>query len=148
VSSTGNYSIAIATVDGLFANNNQDIYLEDKLLGVIHLLNESPYQFTATKGIINDRFILRYSSQALSNPDLVKVNEIVVSSNQQVVSITSRNETIAKVTVFDILGRKIYDNSQISDVIHTIENLQTQQTLLLKIVLENGVIVNKKVIVR
>lgn len=147
VSTSGNYSIAIAAVDGLFLESNQEIYLEDKLLGITHLLNDSPYLFTASRGIVNDRFILRYTSQSLSNPDITRDDSVIVSSNLQTLTITSRNETIAKVTVFDILGRKIYDNNQVSDVIHQIDNLKSQQTVIVKIVLQNGVVVNRKAIV-
>lgn len=147
VSTSGNYSIAIAAVDGLFLESNQEIYLEDKLLGITHLLNDSPYLFTASRGIVNDRFILRYTSQSLSNPDITRDDAVIVSSNLQTLTITSRNETIAKVTVFDILGRKIYDNNQVSDVIHQIDNLKSQQTVVVKIVLQNGVVVNRKAIV-
>ena len=147
VSTSGNYSIAIAAVDGLFLESNQEIFLEDKLLGITHLLNDSPYLFTASRGIVNDRFILRYTSQSLSNPDITRDDAVIVSSNLQTLIITSRNETIAKVTVFDILGRKIYDNNQVSDVIHQIDNLKSQQTVVVKIVLQNGVVVNRKAIV-
>lgn len=42
-------------------SSNQNIYLEDKVLGVIHDLRQNPYSFTGTSGILNDRFVLRYN---------------------------------------------------------------------------------------
>lgn len=48
----GLYKIALSSVDGLFSDVNQNIYLEDKLLNVIYDLRTSPYSFMASKGII------------------------------------------------------------------------------------------------
>ena len=41
---SGNYTLALAEVDGLFSNN-QNIYLEDLELGIIHDLKSNPYAF-------------------------------------------------------------------------------------------------------
>ena len=46
--------------DGLFVGQN--IYLEDKLLNVIYDLRTTPYSFTATEGIVENRFVIRYTN--------------------------------------------------------------------------------------
>ena len=52
--SSGNFSIAIHAVDGLF--ENQTVYLKDNLLSFVHDLTNSPYSFTSDLGEFNDRF--------------------------------------------------------------------------------------------
>ncbi|RYE18781.1 MAG: hypothetical protein EOP51_21230, partial [Sphingobacteriales bacterium] len=52
-------TIGIDHLDGLFENN--DVFLEDKLLGIISDLKISPYSFASAAGTFNDRFVLRYT---------------------------------------------------------------------------------------
>lgn len=78
----GLYKIALAAVDGLFANPSQNIYLEDKLLHVIYDLRSAPYSFMGNKGTIKDRFIIRYkNSEVLANDSFDATNDVVVVSN-------------------------------------------------------------------
>src|SRR5690606_35198786 len=58
-----NFTIGIDRVDGLF--DNQDIFLEDRQLNLIHDLKHQPYVFTADVGTFNDRFVLRYTNSSL-----------------------------------------------------------------------------------
>src|SRR5690606_19963826 len=82
----GIYTVAINSLDGLFLDATQDIYLEDKVTGIIHDLKNAPYMFTANAGRYDDRFILRYNNEnPLGMPELaadgeikiVKVNSII-----------------------------------------------------------------------
>ena len=57
----GLYKIALGSVEGLFLDAKQNIYIEDKLLNVIYNLKEAPYSFMENKGTIKDRFIIRYT---------------------------------------------------------------------------------------
>ena len=57
----GSHTIAINTLDGLFASDDQNIYIEDTELNIIHDIRMSPYSFTINAGTHNDRFILRLS---------------------------------------------------------------------------------------
>ncbi|ELY2018859.1 hypothetical protein SL053_002798, partial [Flavobacterium psychrophilum] len=78
VPTNGTYNIALAAVDGLFSKNAQKIYIEDKLLNTINDITAFPYQFTTNQGIINDRFVLRYTNQMLTNTDF-KLNENTIA---------------------------------------------------------------------
>ncbi|WP_310557252.1 hypothetical protein, partial [Flavobacterium sp.] len=90
VPTNGSYTIAVGAVDGLFSGNAQMIYLEDKQLNVIHNLSVAPYQFTANQGIVNNRFVLRYTDAALSNSDFdLSTNQITVYASNDVVKIDS-----------------------------------------------------------
>lgn len=144
--SVGNYKIAIAAVDGLFANN-QAIYIEDMLLGIIHDLRDAPYTFTTTKGMFEDRFILRYTTQALGNANFDSTNQVVVSTNHSQINIISNTETISQVQIFDLLGREVYTMSNLDTLMYSISNNVRNQALIIKITLTNGVLVSKKIII-
>lgn len=142
----GNYKIAIAGVDGFFSQD-QPIYLEDKLLDVIFDLRQNPYAFTTAAGTFNDRFILRYTTNTLGNPDFGSAdNNVIVSTNHGQMTINSLVESIQEVTVYDILGRQLLDSKNIRNNTFVASNLSiSAQTLIVKIKLMNGIVVTRKV---
>lgn len=139
----GNYTIAIATVDGLF-EQGQPIYLEDKLLNIIHDLRQAPYNFTATEGTFNDRFVLRYTSNALTVNQFASSTVAAVVSNSQL-QINATTE-IESVQVFDLTGKliKVYNPSQKS--IQLKEEFSFERGVYMaKIKLTNGTVVPQKI---
>jgi hypothetical protein len=141
----GNYTIAIAFVDGLFSDASQNIYLEDKLLNVIHDLRLLPYSFATTVGEFNERFVLRYTNTNLSNQELESTNGLVIVSNEMVLLTASQN--IKSVLVFDMLGRKIYENNSVNLTEVVLNKLiSTKEALIVKTVFEDGKIITKKII--
>ena len=148
IMANGNYKIAINTVDGLFESTSIGIYLEDKLLNSIHDLRQSPYTFTANIGRIDDRFVLRYSDQALGTPTFEAVaNAVLVANKNNQINIQSSMESIESVIVYDVLGRSLLEKSNIKNNAFVITNLAlSNQTLIVKIVLENGQTVTKKIV--
>lgn len=145
---SGSHTIALNTVDGLFLQN-QDIYLEDKLLNVIHNLKQQPYVFNSAVGTFNDRFLIRYtSSNALQNntSTLIENNLIVIGKDNQI-TIKSNYERITSVIIFDLLGREIVKKEKQNDYLIQFNNIQTKnQVLLVKVQLENGTNTTKKII--
>jgi hypothetical protein len=146
--SASTYKIGIAFVDGIFNKENQDIFLEDKLLNSIHDLRKEPYVFTSNAGRFDNRFVLRYTKTSLGINDFnnSKNNVIVATSNAQI-KVKSNKEDIKSVAVYDILGREIYykDNVDFREL-NIKEFKASQQALIIKVVLENGQIVSKKII--
>ena len=143
----GEYKIAIGAVDGLFSEPTQNIYIEDKLLGIIHDLRQSPYSFTTLSGIFNDRFVLRYERNSLGNPDFETDNTVIVSSNLGQIAIHSSSESIEEVMVFDILRRQLFVSQSIGQKDFSTSKIAVrQQTLIVKIKLENGTIVTRKIV--
>ena len=143
---SGTYKIAIATVDGLFTGATQIVYLEDKLLNVIHNLKATPYQFTENQGIINDRFVLRYTENGLSNNDYNYSNDIKVFTNNGI-NIISTKENIKDVIIYDVLGKTLLDRKNISKHEVILNDLRpTTNVLIVKVTLENNKVVMKKVI--
>jgi hypothetical protein len=142
----GIYTIAISNVDGLFINGDQDIFIEDRQLGVFHNLRTAPYTFTGTVGRNENRFNLLYNSSRLSQDDVSLTNNILVSSNENV-TVYSSSDNIDNIEVYDLLGKliKVYTNINSSEFV--LNNLnKNDNTLLLKITINSGSVINKKVI--
>ena len=142
----GNYTIALNTIDGLFLDSTQNIFLEDKLTNNIHNLKTTPYSFTASVGTFHDRFVLRYTNTVLGNENFENNNNVTVFTNANI-NINSSVETIRSVQIFDLLGRDIAKFDNINNRSFTIQNVKpTQSTLLVKVTLSNGTVVSKKTI--
>ena len=148
VPTNGTYTIAINAVDGLFANNNQMIYLEDKMLNTIHNLSISPYNFDAIEGINNNRFVLRYTDSALSNTNFDSLNNSVsIISTDYSIKINSEIENIKNYTVYDVLGRILISKNNLNVKQSEIDTfLKNNQALIVKVTLQNDQIVTKKVV--
>lgn len=143
----GQFTISLGQKEGVF-ETNQNIYIEDRDLHIIHDLKQSPYTFTTTYGRFEDRFILRYTDSTLSNPDLGNLdNTVQVASNHGQITIKSSIENIKEVTFFDILGRHLFEAKSIGNKDFVTTNISmSQQALIVKIKLENGTIVTRKIV--
>ena len=144
IAQNGNYTIAIAAVDGVFTDG-QVIFLEDKLLNVIHNLSQNPYSFTANSGIHNDRFVLRYTNSTLSNPNFDSNSILIYSSNDQIV-INSDLEKLTSIEIYDVLGRVLQSSSNVSENRLEIAFPVINQTLIVKVKLANGETISRKVL--
>ena len=144
VVSNGNYKIAINTVDGLF--ENQDIFLEDKISGIIHDLKLAPYSFESNIGNFNDRFVLKYVNPALANNQFETSNDFKIATGQKL-TLFSSNQNIKKVEIFDLLGRKVDDYKNINTKIQVLENLiKSDKIYIIRTTFENEAVISKKVI--
>ncbi len=148
VPAEGKYSIAIANVDGRFTDRSQAIYLEDKNTAVLYDLTKAPYEFTVSKGITNNRFVLRYTDKKLSNTAVnMEDNEVAVFVSQDVIKIDANENTITEIDVYNVLGQKLY-GQKISNLrqlqINTIT--KNNQGLIVKGTLENGKTFTRKII--
>lgn len=143
----GTLTISIDHFDGLF--EGQAIYLEDKALDIVHDLKAGAYNFTTTVGIFNERFVLRYlPSEVLGNPGHEQIaNGLIVYQQEGKIMIKSQLEALEQVTVYDLLGRNVFDKSGIGQHTFSIQNVvMNEQPLIVKVKLANGQIVNKKIV--
>jgi hypothetical protein len=142
----GVFSITIDEVDGFL--KSQDVFLEDKLLSTIHDLKIAPYTFTTEKGIFNNRFVIRYTNKTLGSGDFeLSGDNILISKDKNELKIKSGLENIKRITVFDLLGRKVFDKEAIdSNEFRTSNITLNEQTVIVKVTLMNGQIISKKVI--
>jgi hypothetical protein len=147
IPTSGTYNIAIAEVDGLFTAGAQIVYLEDKSLNIIHNLTAKPYQFTENKGIINNRFVIRYTKNSLQNSDMDYNNLVKIFNNNGNMNVTSTAESIKDIIVYDVLGKILLDKKNINKNEIILNELRpTTNVLIVKVILENNKTVMKKVI--
>ena len=146
----GNYHIAIAAVDGLFANNGQTIYLKDNLIGITHNLNEQPYSFFTEAGEFKDRFEIVFRTHALSVDEMTTSQNIIsiieLDNDYVKFKVNSNNLSLKNIRIIDLTGRTVYDlNGQKGTEIFNLSNLESS-TYVAKITLSNNQIVYKKAI--
>ncbi|MGF1555599.1 GEVED domain-containing protein [Paucihalobacter sp.] len=145
VSGSGVHTIAINQIDGLFAHD-QNIYLEDLELGVIHDLKQAPYFFTPENtGRFNNRFQLRYTNETLS-VNGASAATISIYKNDNEVRVLSPSQNISKVTIHDVLGRMIGKHSNINQTEFKFNaQHQSNGTYIVTVELTNGLVTTKKI---
>jgi len=136
------YSIGLDGVDGLF--ENQNIYLEDKDLNIIHDLKQSPYSFTSAAGSFDTRFVLRYSNSALSNNTFDANANVAAFITNHELNINS-SKSITNVELYDISGKLIQTYTTNALEFKTRFSF-ANGVYLVKIKLDNGIEVTKKII--
>ncbi|MFC4478126.1 Ig-like domain-containing protein [Flavobacterium chungangensis] len=139
-------TISIDHADGFF--NKQAVYLEDKTTGTITDLRASNYTFKTAAGTFTDRFVLRYTNKTLGTDDFENVQDgVLVSIKSKVINAVSETENIKEVQIYTIGGQLLYNKSKIDAKELEITNLHSSnQVLLVKVILENGHVVTKKII--
>jgi hypothetical protein len=144
----GEFNISIDQQEGILNSEDTNIYLEDLELNILHDLKTSPYVFTTVSGKFENRFLLRYTDAALDNPAFETLNNsVAVAGNQGVLTIKSYLQTIEEVIVYDVLGRQLYQAKGIASNDFTATNVSlSQQSFIVKVKLESGTVVTKKIL--
>jgi hypothetical protein len=145
-----NYAIAIQNFDGLFETENQDIYLEDFTLGVIHNLKNAPYIFTSNEsGTIENRFVIRFTESSLGTDDFNLNNLTISAPNSNYIKVVSNANLINQVIVYDLLGRKLVNKFNINSEELILNNIPSSAgTYIVKVTLQNGTEKIQKVILK
>ncbi len=140
------FTFSLDHADGFF--DTQEVYLEDKILGKIIDLRKENYTFSSSKGTYSTRFVLRYTNKTLGTDDFENATDgLLVSVKSKVVNVTSGIENIKEIQIYTIGGQLLYSKNKIEAKELKIENLHSSnQVLLVKVILENGHIVTKKII--
>ena len=140
----GNYSISLENVDGLFTSQN--VYVKDNVTNIIHDIKQTPYSFSTSEGVYNDRFKVVFTNAASANQTIVSDESVVVFTQNEELKINASQE-ISTVEVFDVLGRNMYNNSNVNDKVLNISSIANRnQALFVKITFTTGQSVTKKVI--
>ncbi len=149
---TGKFTIAIDHADGDLTN--QDIYLQDNATKTIHNLKTGGYTFTSAPGTFLNRFVLRYKNpqDVLGNQDFENQDQkIFVSVKDKSIKLESisEQENLEEVAIYDSGGSLLYRKKQIANKEWVIPNFQSgPQVLLVKITLENGKTLTRKIVFR
>ena len=144
----GTFKITIGQTEGVFMANDTEVYLEDKYMGIVHDLKQSPYIFTTNAGTFDDRFVLKYSNSSLGVPDFEATdNNVVAYTSNGQINVKSYDVDLTDVVVYDVLGRLILHKDQLTVKEMSINDINaTSQTLILKIILANNQVVTRKLI--
>lgn len=142
------FKLSIDHLEGDFLADNT-IYLKDNMLNKLHDLSSSNYTFVTEVGEFNSRFEIVFNASALST-DEVDLNtnkfSIVDLDNDRVQFNTNSSLNIKTVSVFDLLGRQLYDlTGSNSSETYTLSNLNNA-VYIAKIELSNGMVITKKAI--
>jgi hypothetical protein len=141
----GDFTISINKTDGLLTA--MDVFLEDKLSKTFTNLKISTYTFSSGKGTFNDRFVMRYTDKTLEVTDFETTleNQVVVSNKNKHLIIASTDDAIDKVVIFDTTARKVYEKKNVdSHELRILDLMSSRQILLVKVVLQNGKSITKK----
>lgn len=134
----GDYTIGINNMDGLISSQN--IFLEDKLTTFIVDLKQGDYTFNTKAGKFDDRFVLQYRNKKASVDDQKSVDsKVFVWGENKQIKISSLYQKIKDVSVYDLLGKMIYKNSNVNNTQIMISDVSAiKQVLLVKIVMQSG----------
>jgi hypothetical protein len=143
----GNATITVDHVEGVFLGG-QNIYLQDNLLQIVHDVKTTPYNFTSEAGTFNDRFVLLYIDESLDVHDFELNNSnVVISKKGNELKIKSELENIKQITVFDLLGRKVFEKNAINNTEVRMPNIALNNQMgIVKVTLANGQEISKKII--
>ena len=142
----GTFTIEIDQTDGSL--ESQNIYIEDKMLNVVHNLKITSYSFTTKAGTFDNRFVLRYTDRTLGTTDFETLeSQVLILKVKGKLNIKSVKETIKQITVFDLQGQKVFEklNANSNDFFTSTIDLN-QQIGIVKVTLMNGQVISKKVI--
>ena len=144
----GQLTISIDEIDGILTE--QDIFIEDKIMNVIHNLKEGNYTFSTSIGTFNDRFVLRYSAENTELGTLKPViseNAIEISTKNRIVNIQSSSSKIDKVSIYNLEGKLLVEKLDIqSGSFSSGELSNSSQILVVKVATEDGTSTIKKVL--
>lgn len=142
----GNYTIAIDHAEGLFAEG-QDVILVDNTTGTETDLTAGTYTFTATAGTDNARFALKYQKTLGTNKSVFSDNNVTVYKNKGTLFVNAGDMVITNIKVYDVLGKLLTELKNVKATSATIANLKaTSQVLVVKITSQDNKVVTKKVV--
>ncbi|WP_339838625.1 T9SS sorting signal type C domain-containing protein [uncultured Flavobacterium sp.] len=141
----GNFTISLSNVDGLFANNAQDIFLKDNLTNTITNLTTGDYSFTTTAGDFLNRFEIVYQSSVLNVNNFSSTNVVVYTNNSNVV-VNAGTSSIASVKIFDIRGRLLAEKGNVNASEVVLNVASANEVLLVQVANTDGAVVTKKVV--
>lgn len=142
--SAGQYTIGIAQKEGVFLNG-QSIYLKDHVTGAETELTSGAYTFATTEGLQADRFTVSFAKGVLGSSNITKAQSTVYA-NDQIVYINGSSK-ITSVEVYDMSGKLIKKLSALHSQ-STSFPVSYHGMAIVKLVLEHGEIVTKKIILK
>lgn len=142
---TDTFSIRIDHFDGLF--ENQNVYLEDRLLNIIHDLKQSPYVFSSTVGTFDDRFVIRYTNAATLDNSNFETNTSLVSYINNEKLIIKSSALMQQIDLYDVSGKLIQHYPLMAPGLDFSSHFNAAEGIyIVKVKLQNGLLVSQKLI--
>ena len=142
--SGGNYTMSIAQKEGVFTSGQQ-IYLKDNVTGIETELTAGDYNFAATSGLQVDRFTVYFSKGVLASSTVTK-GQSTIYADHQVVHVKGTSK-ITSVEVYDMSGKMINKLPAVHSS-STSFPVSYKGIVIVKLVMENGEVVTKKIILK
>ncbi len=139
------YTISIDNLEG--ALNDNEVYLKDNELNLIHDLKQGDYNFSVSgQGSYTDRFMLQFTNSTLEVEDIDLNNDFIVINEDSYLLIKS-NTIISQVKVYDITGRLLIENNPTNSEFRiNTQNIRKGTILIVNTTFENGAEVSKRAI--
>jgi len=125
---TLDYKISIATIEG----ENLDgatVYLIDNYTNTVTNLSQEAYAFKSEKGTFHNRFMLQFKGEIILNDTTSALKNIILFPNptSDIVNVHSPNAYIKNIEVFDVRGKRFFEEIKEEKNAHTIhlEQLET-----------------------
>lgn len=143
--SAGTYKIRAIDKVGVF-ENEQHIYLKDKLLNIITDISAGDYSFTNTAGQFTNRFEILYQPEIVLGADDSKVKATIqIYRDAQDFVIESSSKKITSYELYEMSGRMIINQkTNVKEIRFNAERL-VDGAYVLKAELENGEQVTRKI---
>ncbi len=141
----GSFAIRIDHFDGLF--ENQSIYVEDRLLNIIHDLKVSPYSFTSGIGSFDDRFVLRYTRTGLLGQSEFDTSSALFASIHDAKLQVVSTELMTELDIYEISGKKVkrFELNQPTSKFES-QISMAEGIYLVAAKLKNGIVITRKLI--
>jgi len=142
---SGNFTLSIDHMDGLFLDPAQPIYVFDEANNNFVNLKTSNYTFSATAGVYNNRFRVYYQNTLDITNNTIEAKDLMVSNSFDKIVINTGNYVLANVAVFTIDGKMVYIQNNInSSELSIPKTFANNQPIIIKATTDNGSIVSKK----
>ena len=147
----GSYSIAIDHFEGIF-EENQNIYLQDNYLDLIHNLSDANYEFSANIGAnISDRFVVRFTdgTTGLATHLLARVRVFPNPSTAQF-TILWKGLHKPQIQVFDLSGKLIlnHKNGDNSNQNYTLDMKNVEKGVYFLVLTSDEGSITKKIVLQ
>lgn len=141
----GKFKISLEDYDGLFADEETEIYLKDKNLNITHNLKESDYGFESLAGEFKSRFEIVYKEDETMESDDLAVNSVQVYKQDQSIVVSSDSDKILSVEVYDLQGRVVYKKEKLNTFTHQFKS-SAQGVLIIKAYTQSGNVLTRKLV--
>lgn len=112
----GTFTLTLAEVSGLFAQEGTQVMLEDLTSGALHSLTEAPFVFTSEAGDFTSRFRIVYqqTTLGLENP-IALTSQTLAYAQEGNLYVKSSQESIRAIAVYNLQGQLLTKNLAFTD---------------------------------